>query len=83
MDMNYFGNNSIQKQEAPAFTMDFGNMGGFDMKFSQPVPTSIKPIIKHPETTNTPIQNFSFQPAAMMPTLTKPSPPPDPNNPFA
>lgn len=81
MDLNYFGNNPIQKQETPAFSMDFGNLGGFDMKFSQPAPTSIKPIIK-PETTNTPIQNFSFQPAPIMPTLST-NPSPDPNNPFA
>ena len=82
MDLNYFGNNPNQKQETPAFSMDFGNLGGFDMKFTQPAPTSIKPIIKPPVTISTPIQNFSFQPATIMPSVPSASTP-DPNNPFA
>lgn len=58
--------------------MDFGNLGGFDMGFSQT--NTIKPISKpsEPKMTMSIGQGFSFEQPPIKHTT-----PPDPNNPFA
>ncbi len=67
-----------QKPEPSNFSMDFGNLGGFDIGFNQSNP--IKPISKpsEPKVTMPISQGFSFEQPPIKITT-----PADPNNPFA